>query len=143
MGIDDLISSIWIGGLILSLSFITASWIEKSKWREKIYKHLCKFKCGLTEHQSLHVLIVGSMYALGLTPLFLNRTIGIKGNTFWGIDKIILGIAVGSLVFLLGIWADKKVRKSREGKQLFIFQKVAFPVLSLLATSVIFWFLLK
>lgn len=143
LGIDDLITSIWIGGLILSLSFVTIDWLEKSKWREKIYGMVCKFKCGMTEFQALKFWVIFLMYSLVVIPLFLNHTIGIKRNTLWGIDKIILGMVVGSIVFTLGILADKKVRKMRDGKQLIKFQKVIFPVLALLITSFIFWFILK
>lgn len=143
LGIDDLISSIWIGGLILSLSFITINWIEKSRWREKVYEHLCKVKCGLTEHQALHVFVIVLMYLLVLVPLIFTHTIGIKRNTLWGIDKIILGTVVGSIAFLLGIWADKTVRRSRDGRQLFIMQKVVFPLLSLIIASLIFFLITK
>lgn len=142
-GIDDLITSLWIGGLILSLSFITIDWIEKSKWREKIYEHVCRFKCGMTENQALKFWVIFLMYVLAIVPLFLNHTIGIIRNTIFGIDKILFGTFVGSIVFLIGIWADKTVRKSRDGKQLFIYQKVVFPVLSLLITSLVFYFLTK
>jgi hypothetical protein len=76
------------------------------------------------------------MYLLVLIPLKTTGAIGISGNTLWGIDKIILGVAVGSLVFLAGAWADKKVRKVR-GKQFFPYQKVAFPVFSLILASVV------
>lgn len=143
LGIDDVITSLWIGAFILSFAFITTNWIEKSKWREKVYKMMCKFKCGLTEHQSLHVTIIGSVYALVLIPLYFSHTIGIKRNTLWGIDKILLGTAIGSIVFLAGIWVDKKIRKMRGGKQLFIFQKVVFPVLALIIASLVFYLITK
>ena len=142
LGIDDVISSVWIGGLILSLSFITIDWLEKSKWREKIYGWVCKFKCGMTEFQALKFWVIFLMYLLVIIPLLLNHTIGIKGNTLWGIDKILLGIIAGSAAFLIGIWADKKVRKERDGKQLFHFQKVVFPVLGLIIASLVFYFIL-
>lgn len=143
LGIDDLVSSVWIGGLILSLSFITINWLEHSKWREKIYKHICKFKCGMTEFQALNFWVIFLMYALVIIPLLLDHTIGIAKNTFLGIDKIILGIIVGSIVFMLGILADKTARKKNDGKQYFKFQKVIFPVLSLIITSLVFYFLTK
>ncbi|HET7099416.1 MAG TPA: hypothetical protein VFI61_04255 [Patescibacteria group bacterium] len=139
LGIDDVVSSIWIGGLILSLSFITINWIEKSKWREKIYEHICKIKCGLTENQALKFWVIFLMYLLALIPLFLNHTIGITRNTLWGMDKILFGIFVGSIVFLIGIWIDKTIRKGRDGKQLFHFQKVVFPVSMLAIASAVFY----
>jgi hypothetical protein len=143
LGIDDIITSIWIGGLVLSASFWTIDWIEKSKFREKIYKHICKFKCGMTENQALKFWTILLMYLLVFVPLFFTDAIGITGNSLWGIDKIILGTAVGSVMFAVGMWADRSVRKARDGKQLFVFQKVVFPVLSLILASVVGFILTK
>ena len=130
LGIDDLITSIWIGAFILSFSFITTDWLVKQKWSKKIYKYI--------QQKNLKYWIIFLMYLLVIVPLILDHTIGIARNTFWGIDKIILGIVIGSLVFLIGIWIDKKQRKIYK-KQFFNFQKVVFPVLALLIVSVIFW----
>jgi hypothetical protein len=82
------------------------------------------------------------MYLLVLIPLKWNGSIGMPKNTLWGIDKIILGIAVGSLVFLKGVWLDKLQRKHYK-KIFFPFQKVVFPVISLILASVIFWLIIK
>jgi len=35
-----------------------------------------------------------------MPPLYLSKMIGIPLNTIWGIDKVLLGIAVGSVLFL-------------------------------------------
>lgn len=128
LGIDDLVTSLWIGGFILSLSFITTAWINK-KWPKISVKYY-----------SLPTFVL--MYLFVLVPLKLAHIIGVKHNTLWGVDKIILGIIIGSVVFLIGIWADKKVRKIK-GRQLFPFQKVAFPVLTLVISSLIFYFMTK
>jgi hypothetical protein len=128
LGIDDLITAIWIGGFILSLSFITINWIAK-KWP--------KFN---SKYYFLPTIIL--MYLFVLIPFILNHTIGIIRNTIFGIDKIIFGIVTGSLVFLIGVWADKFQRKKFK-KIFFPFQKVVFPVLSLIIISLIFFFLIK
>lgn len=133
LGIDDLITSIWIGGFILSFSFITVAWMEKQKWIKKIYKYI--------HEKDLKYWIIFLMYLLVIIPLFFDHTIGIKRNILWGIDKIILGITVGSIAFLFGIWIDKKQRKIYK-KQFFNFQKVVFPVLALIIMSAIFLFIL-
>lgn len=124
LGIDDALTSIWIGAFILSFSFITIDWMEK-KWPKLKIKRFT-------------YPIIALMYLLVLVPLKYAGSIGIAGNTLLGIDKIILGTAVGSVVFLIGAWADKKERKIR-GKQLFKFQKVVFPVFSLILASVIMY----
>ncbi len=143
LGIDDIVTSIWIGGLILSSAFWTIDWIEKSKFREKIHGLTCKVRCGMTENQSLTFYVILAYYLLVFIPLILDHTIGKPRNVFWGIDKIVLGTIIGSIVFLKGIWIDKLIRKHRDGKVLFHFQKVVFPVLMLVISSLIFYFLTK
>jgi hypothetical protein len=128
LGIDDSITAIWISGLILSLSFVIVDWVKK-KW-PKLKSKYYYFPTFIL------------MYLFVLVPLKISHTIGILRNTIWGIDKIILGIFAGSIVFLIGIWADKKVRKIK-GKQLFVYQKVVFPVLALIVASLIFYFIAR
>jgi len=128
LGIDDLITSLWIGGFILSFSFITISWIGK-KWPKLNSKYY---------YYPTFIL----MYLFVFVSLKLSHTIGILRNTIWGIDKIILGIIIGSITFLIGVWADKYQRKKFK-KIFFPFQKVAIPVLALIITSLIFYFITK
>ena len=96
LGIDDVVSAIWIGAFILSFSFITNDWIA-GKWPKFNPKYY---------YFPMFVL----MYLFVLIPLRLNGTIGIIGNSLWGVDKIVLGIIVGSLTLLLGGYADKYQR---------------------------------
>lgn len=126
LGIDDVITSLWIGAFILSFSFISIDWIEK-KWPKLKFKRFT-------------IPFIVLMYFLVLVPLKIGGSIGISQNTLWGIDKVVLGTIFGSILFLLGIWADKKVRKIR-GKQLFKFQKVVFPVLALILASTVMYFI--
>ncbi|KKS95800.1 MAG: hypothetical protein UV71_C0003G0034 [Microgenomates group bacterium GW2011_GWC1_43_13] len=124
LGIDDLITAIWIGGLILSLSFITIDWIKK-KWPKLKLKYY---------YFPTFIL----MYLFVFIPFKLNGTIGIVRNTMWGVDKIILGIIIGSAALLLGVLTDKYQRVKFK-KIFFPFQKVFFPVLALIITSLIFY----
>ena len=124
LGIDDLITAIWIGGLILSLSFITVNWIIK-KWPKLKSKYY---------YFPTFVL----MYLFVLIPLKLDGTIGIVRNTMWGVDKIILGITIGSAALLLGALADKYQRVKFK-KIFFPYQKVVFPVLALIISSLVFY----
>lgn len=128
LGIDDTVTSIWIGGFILSFSFVTVAWIDK-KWPK-------------LRANRYSLIAIALMYPLVLIPLRLNHSIGIAGNTLWGIDKIILGVLIGSGAFLIGIWADRQERKVRK-KILFPFQKVAFPILSLIISSLVFYLITR
>jgi hypothetical protein len=134
LGIDDIVTSIWIGGLILSMSFWLIDWVQKKKWLGKIKNK----KTVSLINFSMIIL----MYLLVLIPLKLDHSIGIIRNKLWGIDKVILGTGIGSIAFLIGMWIDKKIRKVK-GEQLFIFQKVVFPVLGLIISSLVFYFLTR
>lgn len=129
LGIDDVVTSIWIGGLILSASFWTSDWLNKK------YKLKTRFKY-------LDFVVILAFYALTLGPLAWAKVIGVSLNTLWGVDKILLGTFIGSLAFLFGILTDRKVREVK-GHQLFNFQKVLFPVLALAITSLLFYFLTR
>ncbi|OGM25639.1 hypothetical protein A3D00_02735 [Candidatus Woesebacteria bacterium RIFCSPHIGHO2_02_FULL_38_9] len=132
LGIDDAVSSIWIGGLILSSSFWLIDWLKK-----KDFKVMKQFNNIAKQYSNLIIVIL--MYTLVLIPLWFSHIIGHPFNTILGIDKIVFGTAIGSLAFLTGMWADRKLRKIK-GKQLFNFQKVVFPVLSLVITSLFMYF---
>lgn len=128
LGIDDLITSFWIGAFILSFSFITIDWIHK-KWPYLPFTFYC-----------LPTFVL--MYLLVLIPLKWNGSIGIAWNKLWGIDKIILGTFIGSIVFLISVWADKFQRK-RFKKIFFPFQKVIFPMVSLIIVSLAFYLITR
>lgn len=126
LGIDDSISGVWIGGFILSTSFWLTSWFTKKNIK---IKYLTLIAIFIT-----YLLIFIPLQAAGITGHPLNK--------LWGIDKLFLGSIIGSGVFLIGIVADKVERKLK-GKQLFAFQKVVFPVLSLVIMSIIFALITK
>jgi hypothetical protein len=142
LGIDDTISGLWIGGLILSFSLWLIYWIEKQlKIKIKLDKIIKKIRF-LTANQLITLSVIVLMYLSVLLPLHWLNITGHPLNKFWGIDKLILGIILGSLILLAGTKLDKEVRK-KYGKQLFNYQKVVFPVGLLIIISIIFFFITK
>jgi hypothetical protein len=129
LGIDDTISGIWIGGLLLSISFWTIDWVKKRNF--EVFKKLTTTQSALS--------IISFWYLITLIPLWVGNIIGHPLNTILGIDKIIFGTTLGSIMFLVGVWADKKVRKINK-KQLFIYQKVVFPTALLALTSILLYY---
>lgn len=129
LGIDDAVSGVWIGGVILSTSLWLIDWLAKKNFKSLKWYYDFKYK---------NYAVIFLMYALVVLPLLRSGIVGHPFNKLWGIDKLILGIVVGSGAFLLGIFADKKVRELK-GKQLFNFQKVIFPIVSLVLASLIFF----
>ena len=122
LGIDDAVTSVWIGGFILSSSYWFYDWLTKKK--------------PVLNTKNYLLLTILLMYVIVLVPLWYGKYIGRFGNELFGIDKIIVGVGMGSLVFLLAKWADKKVRRVK-GKQSFNYQRVVFPVSGLVIMSLI------
>ena len=123
LGIDDSVTGLWIGALILSSALWTANWLKNKPWR--------------IPHKTLFSIVL--FYLLVIPPLFWMDMIGHEANKLWGVDKILLGTAIGSLVFMIGVFLDKYLRTLNEGKVFVYFQRVICPVLLLSISSVIFF----
>lgn len=123
IGIDDSVTGIWIGGLILSSGLWLADWIRKRGWRVPY----------------VEAVSVGLFFLFVIPPLYWVDMMGLPGNVLWGIDKVLLGAAAGSLVFLLGVAIDKWLRVINEGKVFVYYQKVILPVFLLSLMSYLFY----
>jgi len=123
LGIDDTVTGIWIGGLILSSGLWLADWIGKKGWKVP-YKE---------------AISVGLFFLFVVPPLYWGKMIGLVGNTLWGIDKVLLGITIGSTLFLLGVWLDKWLRTTNSDKVYVYYQKVIIPVFLLSVASFVFY----
>jgi hypothetical protein len=83
------------------------------------------------------------VYFSALVPLYKLKYIGLAANTIWGIDKILLGTAVGTFVFWLGALTNTILKKRHEGKVYFPLQRVALPVGLLMITSLAYYIYCK
>jgi hypothetical protein len=127
LGIDDIVPGIWIGGLILSMGFWFSDWIKGRDWKFRLEKLPSVF----------------IFYLITLTTLYVTNTLFLPGNTLWGIDKILLGMVVGSPGFYIGNLMDQYLRKVNEGKVLFYYQRVILPVTTLSILSFVFYLITK
>lgn len=128
LGIDDVITGLWLGGLIVSLISWTLSWLHKKK-------------INFTGKKIVTVL---AYYILVFAPLyFFTDILGHAFNRLLGIDKILLGTALGSITFLLTtLWYEFLKRKNNNHAH-FPFQKIVMPVGALLILSLVFFFVTK
>jgi len=125
-GVDDLISGLWLGGLIVSFVYWTITWMEK---------HDICFS-GQT------IITTGAYYLLVFVPLYFTSVIGHPDNIYLGTDKLILGSIVGSVAFFVGVWWYELLKKKNKGHAYFPFQKVVMPILPLIIINLIFYFIL-
>lgn len=123
LGIDDSVTGIWIGGLVLSSGLWLADWIGKKGWKVP-YKETVS---------------VGLFFLFIIPPLYWVKMIGLSGNTLWGVDKVLLGTVIGSAVFLSGVWLDKWLRTTNNDRVYVYYQKVIIPVFLLSIASFVFY----
>ena len=122
-GIDDFITAIWIGGLCLSLTAWCWSYLKK--------------KGKLTTVTGFFVLFL--VYFSAFLPIYKLDYVGIAGNTIGGVDKIILGTVIGTVIFWLGALTNSLLKKRNGGKVYFPLQKVALPTGFLLIASLAYY----
>ena len=129
LGIDDSIVGVWIGGFLISSSLWLAGWIQKKKFAKKVSSWVW----------SLASIVL--MYAFVLIPMKITGLIGIPNNTLFGIDKVLLGVVLGSIMFFLGSKLHTFLKEKNKGKVFFPYQKVVIPVASLLIATIILYFI--
>lgn len=124
--IDDTISGLWIGGLIVATILWTINWCNRKKiifWARD-------------------AAITIAYYVLVILPLYYYNLIGHPSNQIWGTDKILFGTIVGS-IFFYAAYLQYENFKKKNGKALFPFQKVVVPVGTLAILSAIFWLITR
>jgi len=123
LGIDDLIVSIWLSGLNTAIGFLIATTIKRKIWNNPY-------------------LWSAGFYLITIIYLLFTKQIGHPRNVFLGIDKVLLGMTIGFLVFLLTVYTDKIIRKKNKGKVIIKYQKVIMPFIFLTLATIVFKILL-
>ncbi len=120
--IDDTITGLWIGGLLVSTSGWTINWCNKKK----------------LNFWGRDILIPIAYYMIAVIPLYMYEIVGHPFNKFWGVDKLILGIVTGS-IFFYAAHLQYQNYKAQHGKALFPFQRIVIPVGTLAILSLVFY----
>jgi hypothetical protein len=130
LGIDDSIAGVWIGGLLISMSVWTINYCTRKNWLQK-------------QKTWLDPLIFIAYYLMVIWPLYAQDFIGNADNRLFGLDKLVLGIVAGSIIFSLSAWGYEGLKKKNGGKAHFPFEKVVMPVSALILMSLVFYILTK
>ncbi len=124
-GLDDTISGLWIGALIAS----SALWINRLLKKQYI------------PLQSLVILILS--FAVTAIPLYYAKIIAINSmNAVLGIDKLLFGMILGSLLMPAGVFISNLIKK-KIGKVAVPFQTILIIITLLVITSLVLFFSLK
>lgn len=121
--VDDLVTGLWIGGFIVS----STGWLINVLNRRNI-----RFPGRI-------ILITIVSYALFLIPFYTTGLIGQPFNTIGGIDRLLLGIIAGSIVFFAAALWYKSIKRRNGEHAFFHFQHIAMEVGSLIVMSIVFF----
>lgn len=127
LGVDDVVSSLWIGALLASVSIWTIIWLVKKGWGFKSQK----------------IVVPAAYYLLTFLPLYLADIAGHPLNKIFGIDKIVFGTVLGTAIFLLSVKFHNFLKTKNNGKSFFQYQKVVLSVIILAIISIILYFIIK
>lgn len=127
IGVDNLVISVWIGGLLASMTMWSIDWLERKHKTFKFYR----------------LAMVLLFYVLTFVTLHFADFLWNEGNTLFGIDKIVLGTLAGTAVFVAASQFYQYLKAKNNGHAHFPFEKVVIPVVSLAILSVVAYFLTK
>jgi len=114
IGINDAITGLWIGGLLVSISWWTIDWLEKKKIR---------FWCR-------NAITVAAYYGLTLYSLYYAKIIAHPLDFLVSCtkDNLLLGIIEGSAVFLFAAVLYEYLKEKNHGRAHFPYEKVILPI---------------
>ena len=122
LGIDDIITGLWIGGLIVSMTMWTIDWLQK--------KHI--------RFLGRNLIIILAYLALIIIPLYFSGFFSHTASCVCGINKLLLGIINGALGFWAGAEWYQELKIHHGNRAYFPFQKVVMPLLPLIILSLLF-----
>jgi len=128
LGVDDTISGLWLGALTVSMIGWTINWLGKKVIKKWYY----------------NILVAIIFYILILIPFGRTDIISFHpANMLWGMDKILLGIIIGSVFFLLSHTGYLLMKEKNGGHAHFPFEKIVIPVGTLIILTIIFYYITK
>ena len=130
LGVKDILTGIWAGGLTVSLIGWTANYMHKHNVKNPIWYLL---------NAVVYVALLAGVYFVPAD----NPVVKWWDNCMWGMDQFLLGVLVGSVTFVLMELWYMRIKKKNGGHALFPFQKVVMPFVGLLVMTGIFWAIIK
>ena len=130
LGVEDVITGIWAGGLTLSIAAWTANWMHKRGVKNALW-YLINF--------IVYYALLAGVY---FVP-FGNPIVRFDENCMWGIDQFLLGAVLGTVVFWLMQKWYQRIKAAKTGHAKYPFQKVVMPFGGLLILTLIFWAIIR
>lgn len=130
LGVKDVLTGIWAGGLTVSLIGWTALYMRKHDVKNPIWYIL---------NAVVYVALLAGVYFFPVG----NPVVKWWYNCMWHMDQFLLGVLVGALTFIIMELWYAHIKKKNGGHALFPFQKVVMPFVGLLIMTGVFWAIIK
>ncbi len=130
LGVKDVITGIWAGGLTVSLIGWTANYMRRHN------------VTGWFWYLLDIVVYVGLLAGVYFVP-HGNPIVKWWENCMWGMDQFLLGSLVGAVVFILMELWYMHIKRKNGGHALFPFQKVVMPFGGLVLMTLVFWLIIR
>ena len=135
LGIDDSVTGLWIGALTLSMAFWNMNWFDKKKIH-------FKFRNTVTI-LAYYLLIIFPLWGMGIIGNKLGALKTFGTDSIYTIDKLSLGILVGTFAFWTSVEWYAHLKAKNKGRAHFPFEKVVLPNALLVILSFAFFFLTR
>lgn len=111
--VDDSISGLWIGALLLIISFWTNDWLFKKREKKPMITLL---------------IILALSWLLTIISLYKANIINDDCLKMFGLNRLVFGSLSGILATGIALIIEKILRQRGNGKALFPYQKVILPI---------------
>lgn len=111
--VDDSITGLWVGALILGLSLWTFNWLMKKREKKPII---------------VLIIVLIAYWLLTFLPLYYTNVINDSCKTIWGVNRLVFGSLLGIVLF----GATFLIRRG-----LFPYQRIVIPLSVLVVASFI------
>ena len=142
-GVDDSIVGLFIGALIVSSALWFNKWLKK-----KVNFPMQELALVVA---SFLLLVIPFYYAGLITSIDMVKSMpthhgmtgfGILGLADFGVDKLLFGIIVGTLV-VWGVFSFSDYVKKKNGKVIWPYQGLSFMVIALALLTLVLWVVTK
>jgi len=130
LGVKDVLTGIWAGGLTVSLIGWTANYMRKHNIKNPIW-----YVLNIVVYTAL---LMGVYFVPADKPI-----VKWWENCMWHMDQFLLGVLVGAITFIVMELWYMHIKKNNGGHALFPFQKVVMPFLGLLLMTGVFWAIIR
>lgn len=135
LGIDDTITGLWVGALMLSMIFWNINWFNKKNIH-------FKFRDTLT-FLAYYILVFVPLWEMGIMGNKLGALKPFGSESMLSMDKLSVGVLVGTFTFWASVEWYTHIKAKNNGHAHFPFEKVVIPNAMLVVLSFVFFFLTR